>query len=35
MNGVTASLDGGCGFGGTLICAGMEASGDIFELMEA
>ena len=35
MNGVTASLDGGCGFGGSLICAGMEATGDIFELMEA
>ncbi len=35
LNGVTASLDGGCGFGGSLIGAGMTAQGDVFELMEA
>lgn len=35
INCVTASLDGGSGFGGSLVCAGMEARGDIFELMEA
>ncbi len=32
---VTASLDGGCGFGGSLICAGMDVKGELFELMEA
>jgi len=35
LNPVTASLDGGCGFGGSLIAAGMDASGNVFELMEA
>lgn len=35
LNGVTASLDGGSGFGGPLVCAGMTADGDIFELLEA
>lgn len=35
MNCVTASLDGGCGFGGSLVCAGMDMDGDIFELIEA
>lgn len=35
LNGVTASLDGGCGFGGSLVCAGLDAKGDVFELMEA
>lgn len=35
INCVTASLDGGSGFGGSLICAGMQADGDIFELLEA
>lgn len=34
MNGVTASLDGGCGFGGTLVCAGFTPHGDIFEVIE-
>ena len=34
MNCVTASLDGGCGFGGSLVCAGMNAEGGIFELLE-
>lgn len=35
INCVTASLDGGCGFGGALVCAGMDAGGDVFELLEA
>lgn len=35
INCVTASLDGGCGFGGSLVCAGMDASGEVFELLEA
>lgn len=34
LNCVTASLDGGCGFGGTLVCAGFTPLGDIFELIE-
>ena len=35
LNCVTSTLDGGCGFGGSLVCAGMDADGDVFELMEA
>lgn len=35
LNCVTASLDGGCGFGGSLVCAGLECSGDFFEVLEA
>lgn len=35
INCVTASLDGGCGFGGPLVCAGMDAQGKILELLEA
>ncbi len=35
MNCVTASIDGGAGFGGALVCAGMQADGEIFELLEA
>lgn len=34
LNCVTATLDGGCGFGGTLVCAGFTPTGDIFELIE-
>ncbi len=34
LNCVTASLDGGCGFGGTLVCAGFTPLGDTFELIE-
>lgn len=34
MNCVTATLDGGCGFGGTLVCAGFMPNGDVFELIE-
>ncbi len=35
INCVTASLDGGCGFGGNLVGAGMSPDGEIFELLEA
>lgn len=35
LNGVSASLDGGCGFGGSLVCASMTGTGDIDQLMEA
>lgn len=35
INCVTASLDGGCGFGGPLVCAGMDPHGKILELLEA
>ncbi|MEM6811935.1 MAG: hypothetical protein AAF549_05645 [Pseudomonadota bacterium] len=35
LNGVSASLDGGCGFGGSLVCASMNALGDIDQLLEA
>lgn len=35
LNGVAASLDGGCGFGGSLIGAGITPEGDILELLEA
>lgn len=34
LNCVKASLDGGCGFGGTLVCAGFTPLGDTFELIE-
>lgn len=35
LNCVTASIDGGCGFGGSLVCAGMDYSGAVFEMLEA
>lgn len=35
LNCVTATLDGGCGFGGSLVCASMSAEGEIYDLMEA
>ncbi|MCI5060483.1 MAG: hypothetical protein MRY79_05355 [Alphaproteobacteria bacterium] len=35
LNCVTATLDGGCGFGGPLVGAGLNTQGEIFELMEA
>ncbi len=35
INCVTASLDGGCGFGGSLICAGVDSVGGIVELLHA
>lgn len=35
INCVTATLDGGCGFGGPLLGAGLTPDGDVFELLEA
>lgn len=35
LNCVTATLDGGCGFGGTLVCAGFMPNGDVCEMIEA
>ncbi len=35
LNCVTASLDGGCGFGGPLVAAQMNARGDIYDLLQA
>lgn len=35
LNCVTATLDGGCGFGGSLVCAGFSPDGEVFELLEA
>ncbi len=35
MNCITASIDGGCGFGGELICAGFDKQGDNLELLSA
>lgn len=33
VNGVTATLDGGCGFGGSLVCAGWDEGGEIFDML--
>jgi serine/threonine protein phosphatase 1 len=35
INCVTATIDGGCGFGGNLVCAGFDANGNIFDMIEA
>jgi hypothetical protein len=35
LNCVTATLDGGCGFGGSLVGAHMSADGEFHELLEA
>lgn len=35
LNCVTATIDGGCGFGGSLVCAGFNNEGNIFEVLEA
>ncbi|MCB9991643.1 MAG: hypothetical protein H6867_09815 [Rhodospirillales bacterium] len=35
LNCVTATIDGGCGFGGALVCAGFAPEGDVVELLEA
>lgn len=35
VNCVTASLDGGCGFGGPLVAASMTTSGEFLEFLEA
>lgn len=35
LNCVTATIDAGCGFGGTLLCAGFESDGSVAEIFEA
>lgn len=35
LNCITATLDGGCGFGGSLVCAGIGPNGEFQELLEA
>ncbi len=35
MDTIRATLDGGCGFGGPLVCAGFDQSGQIFDLIRA
>src|SRR5690606_20032961 len=35
MNCISATLDGGSGFGGTLVCAGFSRTGDVVELFES
>lgn len=34
LNCVTATLDGGCGFGGSLVAASMQADGEMMEMLE-
>ncbi len=34
-NCITATIDNGCGFGGTLACVGFEQNGDIVDVLEA
>lgn len=34
INCVTATLDGGCGFGGNLVCAGFTGEGGLFDMIE-
>ncbi|MGH1398969.1 MAG: hypothetical protein ACRBCT_07125, partial [Alphaproteobacteria bacterium] len=34
LNCVTATIDDGCGFGGELICAGFDASGEVTAILE-
>ncbi len=34
INGVTATIDGGCGFGGTLACAGFDPKSELIDLFE-
>lgn len=33
LNCVTATIDGGCGFGGELVCAGFTNEGEIFDMV--
>ncbi len=35
VSGVTATLDGGAGFGGNIVCANIDAGGNIQELLQA
>lgn len=34
INCVTATIDGGCGFGGPLVCAGFDAQGEVLEILQ-
>ena len=34
LNCITATIDGGCGFGGALVCAAFDAQGHVDELIE-
>jgi len=34
LNCISASIDGGCGFGGSLVCTAFTASGEVEELIE-
>lgn len=34
INGVTATIDGGCGFGGTLACAAFDRGSEVVDLFE-
>lgn len=34
LNCVTATIDGGCGFGGNLVCAGFAENGEVIDIME-
>ncbi len=35
LNCITATLDGGCGFGGSLICTGFDATGNVIQVFES
>lgn len=35
INCVTATIDGGCGFGGSLVCAGIGQDSEIFDIIES
>ena len=35
LNCITATLDGGCGFGGSLVCTGFDKSGEVAHIFES
>jgi serine/threonine protein phosphatase 1 len=35
MSGITATIDAGCGFGGSLVCAAFDPEGNVMGLLEA
>jgi serine/threonine protein phosphatase 1 len=35
LNCITATIDGGCGFGGNLVCAGFSGNGAYLNILEA
>ena len=35
INGITATVDAGCGFGGQLVSVGFEQAGDVLEVLES